>query len=163
MFNKKKIIFFVCILILSVLVYIFAPSVVVYFKWQKVVKAAGAFPYQIGLTNVVTIPCFTTGSPPICTGGTLCYIKDAASCTLYSNVSGTMSGGMGDKALFLKTAIAQSGLTQGGQLIAGGMSPVLMDSGVLASGGGCYGCYASLNVVDKIKNWFDYIIAGIKD
>lgn len=109
-------------------------------RWRNAVEAASSFPYQIGLTDVIIINCFTTGVPPVCTGGTLCNMKDAATCATYSDVSGTPAGGMGSNALFLNTAIAQAGLTAGGQLIAGGMSSVLMDSGVLASSGGCYGC-----------------------
>ncbi|MBU4217317.1 hypothetical protein L6270_02470 [Candidatus Parcubacteria bacterium] len=125
-------------------------------------QAVGGFPYQIGLTTVTVIPCFTTGYPPLCEGGTLCLTKDAASCTLYSDVSGSPAGGMGMNALFLNTSIAQAGLTSGGQLIAGGMSNVLMDNGVLASTAGCAGCMAKANKVDKIKEVFDYVIASFK-
>lgn len=141
----------------------FLPGMVTSWRWQKVAEASAGFPYQIGLTKVVIVPCVTTGTPPICTGGTLCNVTDAARCALYSDVQGMMSGGMGNNALFLKTAIIQAGLTPGGQLIAGGMSPVAMDNGVLASAGGCYGCMAKAGFGDKIFNWLDrYIIAGFK-
>jgi len=138
-------------------------------RWQNGAQAVGGYPYQIGLTNVIIIPCVTTGYPPICEGGTLCYTLDVARCTGptgHSDVSGTPSGGMGSNALFLNTAIIQAGLTSGGQLIAGGMSPVLMDSGVLASSGGCSGCTAKSGTTDKFFAWFKkldkYIIAGFK-
>ena len=72
---------------------------------------------------------------------------------------------MGVNALFLKTALAQAGVTPGGQLIAGGMGPVLMDNGVLAGPGGCYNCLAKLDWKAKFKKkteyLFKYIIAGI--
>lgn len=160
MLTKKRIIFLFCILILLILIYIFTPNVLGYLVRQRAAKAAGTFPYQIGLTNVVMVKCFTTTPPPICNGGTLCVTKDFATCSNYYDVSGTPSGGMGSNALFSMTAVTQSGLTAGGQLIAGGMSPVLMDNGVLASSGGCFGCYAKLGSVNKIVRWFDYIIAG---
>lgn len=162
MFSKKRIIITTIVCVLFILVYVFTPIIENYFKWKQYAKAAGALPYQIGLTNVVIIKCFTTGSPPVCAGGTLCIMKDAASCTFYSDVSGTPAGGMGSNGLFLNTAISTAGLTPGGQLIAGGTSPPLMDNGVLASSGGCSGCYAKSDTIDKIKNWFDYIIAGFK-
>lgn len=125
-------------------------------------QAVGGFPYQIGLTSVTVIPCITTGYPPICEGGTLCFVTDAARCTLYSDVSGSPAGGMGMNALFLKTSIAQAGLMPGGQLIAAGMSNVLMDEGILASAGGCAGCMAKANKIDKVKEVFDYVIALFK-
>ncbi len=165
MAKKKKIFWMViCVVVVS---FVVCAGVKInnYMEWRmaKGVIASGELTYQIGLTNVTIINCFTTGNPPICTGGTLCYVKDAATCTAYSDVSGIMAGGMGTNALFSTQAIAQAGLTNGGQLIAGGTSPVLMDNGVLASSGGCYGCYAKLDTDSKIKSWFDYIIAGIKE
>ena len=160
MFSKKKILLFACVLILGIFVYVFTPKVEHYLTWKRAVKAAGGFPYQIGLVNVVITPCATTGTPPVCTGGTLCYIKDAATCLNYSDVSGTPAGGMGSNALFANTAISQAGLISGGQLIAGGMGPTLMDSGVLASAGGCAGCAAKADLTDRIAGWLKFIIAG---
>lgn len=110
--------------------------------------------------GVIPTPCVTAG---VCAGGTLCFVTDPARCLLYSDVSGIPAGGMGSNALFSKIAIAKAGLTPGGQLIAGGMMLTSMDSGVLASAGGCYGCMAKANFKDKIFHWLDkYIIAGIK-
>ncbi|MDO8668571.1 MAG: hypothetical protein Q7K35_05835 [bacterium] len=157
---RKVIIFLIFVAIISVSGF--------YYFWPeapliKAAQSAGGYPYQIGLTNVIVIPCVTTGVPPICTGGTLCNLLDVGRCALYSDVSGSPAGGMGSNALFLITAIAQAGLTSGGQLIAGGMTMTQMDSGVLASAGGCYGCMAKAGFKDKIINWFDkYIIAGIR-
>jgi len=132
-------------------------------EWDMAVDAMGSMPYQIGLTNVMITKCFTTTPPPICNGGTLCSSKDFATCSNYSDVEGTPSGGMGMNALFSQTAIMQAGLSPGGQLIAGGMSPVFMDSGVLASMGGCagMGCMVRSNP-EKVKDFFRYIIAGFK-
>ena len=169
MAKKKKIFWMViCVVVVSFVVCAGA-GINNYMEWRMVkgVIASGELTYQIGLTNVTIINCFTTGNPPICTGGvlggTLCYTKDAATCANYAEVSGTPAGGMGNNALFSTQAIAQAGLTNGGQLIAGGTSPVLMDNGVLASSGGCYGCYAKLDTDSKIKSWFDYIIAGFRE
>lgn len=142
--------------------YYYLPEV----RWQKSAQAAGGYPYQIGLTSVIVIPCVTTGVPPICTGGTLCNTLDVARCTMYSDVSGSPSGGMGSMALFSNMAIAQAGLSSGGQLIAGGMTMTQMDQGVLASAGGCSGCgmgKADSSVMDRIANVATYIIAGFKD
>ncbi|MFH1773186.1 MAG: hypothetical protein ABH818_02440 [Patescibacteria group bacterium] len=163
---------FILILIFSSVVFVltfvvyFLPNSINSWRWQKAVEAAGGFPYQIGLTKVVIIPCVFTPPPvgPVCVGGLpLCGTLDPARCVLYSQVSGLPAGGNGNMALFLKTAIAKAGLTPGGQLIAGGMSPVLMDSGVLASAGGCSGCLGKANFKDKVFDWLDkYIIAGFK-
>jgi hypothetical protein len=154
MFTKKRVIW----LIILVLIFILAIWLSFYvIRYRNVVQASATFPYQIGLTDVVIIPCFTTGIPPVCTGGTLCHFKDAATCSLYSDVSGAPAGGMGSEALFLKTAITATGLTSGGQLIAGGTSPVLMDNGVLASTGGVF--YATAK---KINSVIDFAIAIFK-
>lgn len=162
--STKKILVFFC---LSVLFFAFllTPSAYQSFSWQKAAEAAGGFPYQIGLTNTMIINCFVRPlpPPPTCMGGLLCNVLDANRCQLYSDVSGTPAGGMGNGALFSNLAILESGLTPGGQLIAGGMSPVLMDNGVLASAGGCYGCLAKASLTDKFFNWLDkYIIAGFR-
>lgn len=181
MLNKKKIFIILGVLILSVFVYVITPKVDSYFMWKRAAKAAGGFPYQIGLTNVRITPCvpsqpFNTncvGEPASLDAASateLCTFKPVVNtvnfldiCANNSYVTGTMAGGMGSEALFTNAAISQVGLTLGGQLIAGGNSPVLMDSGVLASGGGCSGCVAQTGLTEKIKNWFDFIIAGKRD
>ncbi|MCK4539918.1 hypothetical protein KAU09_02060 [Candidatus Parcubacteria bacterium] len=145
-------------------------------KMAEKVIASGGYPVEAGIINVVAINCFTTGNPPVCTGGTLCTTKDAASCTMYSDVSGTgayaMGGDQSDfkmamagttNLLLSNIAIGQAGLTNGGQLIAGGMSPSLMDSGVLASAGGCSGCMAKSGFFNGVKEKFKFIIAGFKE
>lgn len=156
----------VLILLLSSALVFLTHRSLVSWRLSQAASAAGSLPYQIGLTNAIVIPCVTTGVPPICTGGTLCSTLDVARCTLYADVSGTPAGGMGMNALFSQIAIAQAGLVSGGQLIAGGLSMTLMDQGVLASAGGCYGCMAKAGRVDKILAWLEkldkYIIAGIK-
>lgn len=163
MFLRKKVVLFLAAAVF-ILIIIFIPPIVAKVEWKMAAKAAGSFPYQIGLTNAVIIKCFTTGIPPMCEGGTLCYLKDAGTCTFYSDVSGKPAGGMGQNALFQQTAITMAGLTPGGQLIAGGMSPVLMDNGVLASKGGCSGCMVkSESLFGKIAAVADFIIAGFKD
>ena len=131
-------------------------------EWKMAVDAAGSTPYQIGLASVTMIKCFTTGTPPICNGGTLCYTKDPATCVNYYDVSGMPAGGMGSNALFSVAQTSQAGLYPGGQLIAGGMSPVLMDSGVLSSAAGCSGCLAKLGIIENIKEKFKFIIVGFK-
>lgn len=145
------------------LLYLVAPSLWHYIKWQTVIQAAGNCVFQIGLTNVVMTPCVTTGSPPVCTGGLYCNVLDAARCTMYQDVQGTPAGGMGSGALFSNIAISMAGLMSGGQLIACGISPTAMDNGALASAGGCYGCMAKENSIIKIANWLEkFFIAGFK-
>ncbi|MFH0956211.1 MAG: hypothetical protein V1801_03325 [Candidatus Falkowbacteria bacterium] len=162
--TNKIIILVILVVILALLVFLISPKALSAWHWRQAASAAGGFPYQIGLTKVTVIQCVTTGNPPICTGGILCATLDAARCMAYSEVSGTPAGGMGNNALFSNAAIAKAGLTSGGQLIAGGMSPVLMDQGVLASAGGCFGCVAQNGIADKIFAFVDkYIIAGIRD
>ncbi len=167
--SKKKLIWLIGGAIIIIGIIVGGEKINNKIEWMitKEVISAGGFPYQIGLLGVSVIPCFTTGVPPVCEGGTLCYTKDAATCAAYADVSGTPAGGMGSNALFLKTALTQAGVVSGGQLIAGGMSPVLMDNGVLAGPGGCYNCLAKLDWKGRLKNkaeyLFKYIIAGIKE
>jgi len=156
--RKKKILIIVGMLLICCFVLV---NIADYYNMKKTAKAADTFPYQIGLTGVTLIPCTVACDGGCCVGGTLCPTKDSATCTLYQEVSGTPAGGDGDKALFLKTAIAQSGLSQGGQLIAGGMSLTSMDNGVLASAGGCSGCVGRIDTIDKIKNWFNKVYMAI--
>lgn len=144
-------------------------------RWHKAAQSAGGYPYQIGLTKAVITKCVTTGTPPTCVGAgvppdpiatPLCNTKGPGICTAYSVVSGLPAGGMGTNALFLTTSVAKAGLMPGGQLIAGGMTMTEMDSGVLASAGGCYGCglgKADSNLLDRIASVAVYIIAGIRD
>jgi len=154
-----------CIIVITIIAFFYSVISAANNKisMRQAARAAGAMPYQIGLTNSIIIPCFTTAIPPVCEGGTLCFTLDVGRCALYSDVSGTPAGGMGSMALFQKTAIAMAGLMPGGQLIAGGMGMTLMDSGVLASAGGCYGCMAKANMLDKIGGVYDYIIASFRD
>lgn len=160
MVTKKKIAFIIAfVLIVGMVAFVFITD---QYNWSKAVEASSGFPYQIGLTKAVVIPCLTTPTtPPVCAGGTLCYVKDPATCTLYSDVTGVPAGGMGSNALFSDIAITKAGLTSGGQLIAGGMSPNLMDNGVLASRGGCFGCLARVDITDKVKNWFNKVYIAI--
>ena len=167
---KKKIaVIFLIIIVISLP---FFPTIKRKVEWKMAAEAASELSYQIGLTSVVVVPCeVTTTVPPVCVGGTLCYVKnadpkkggaDSVTCPLYSDVSGVPAGGMGSNALFLNTALAQAGVTTGGQLIAGGVLPTNMDQGVLGGPGGCSGCIAAA----ENKNFFakakDFVIAVFK-
>lgn len=137
-----------------------------YLEWQstKDAVAAGGYPYQIGLTGVTVIPCTVSCNGSCCMGGSLCSVKDPATCTMYSYVQGTPAGGSGNQALFLKTALSQAGVSAGSQLIAGGMGPTMMDSGVLGGPTGCYNCMAKKeNFWEKTKRAVDYMIAAVKE
>lgn len=140
---------------------------IVSWRFSRAANAAGSMPYQIGLTNAIAMQCTISCNGGCCVGGALCSTLDSGRCTLYSTVSGSMAGGMGNMALFSQIAIGQAGLTSGGQLIAGGMSMTQMDQGVLASTGGCSGCTAKSGAGDKIYAWLEkvdkYIIAGFKE
>jgi hypothetical protein len=163
--SKKTLIIVAVVLFIVISFYVAAPWLhgKINIHLGKSAISSSMFPYEIGLTEVVIIQCYTTGSPPICEGGTLCYTKDAAECSLYEDVSGTQAGGKGNMALFLVAGAGQAGLSDGGQLIAAGMEMTMMDSGPLASTGGCYNCTARLNKLDKLLAWVDkYIIAGIR-
>ena len=161
----KKAAYLFCLSILF-FAFLLVPLAYQSFRWRQAASAAGGLPYQIGLTNAIIIKCFVRPlpPPPTCMGGSWCNLLDVQRCPLYSDVTGMPAGGMGIGALFSNLAILESGLMPGGQLIAGGMSPVLMDSGVLASAGGCYGCLAKASLTDTFFNWLDkYIIAGFRD
>ncbi len=166
--SKKKLIWLVSGIVIIIGIVVGGVKINNKIEWAiaKEAISAGGFPYQIGLLNVSVIYCYPIIFPPECVGGTLCFSKDIATCSLYADVSGTPAGGMGRNALFLKTALTQAGVSSGSQLIAGGMSPVLMDNGVLGGPGGCYNCLAKLDWKGKLKKkakyLFKYIIAGIK-
>jgi hypothetical protein len=111
-------------------------------KMTEDLIAGGGFPYEIGCMNAVTIPCFTVGTPPVCSGGALCYTLDPGRCLLYSDVTGVPTGVNPCNVLYLKTSMAMAGLVGGASYIAAGAGPTLMDQGPLASWGGCVNCYA---------------------
>jgi len=142
--------------------YYYLPKV----RWQKGAQAAGGYAYQIGLTGTKQIFCTISCNGGCCTGGSLCTVKAAGICTTYSEISGTMSGGSGTMALFSMTQTSMAGYKPGDSIIAGGMTMTEMDSGVLATPGGCSGCgmgKADSNLLDRIANIAVYIIAGFRD
>lgn len=177
MLNKKRKILIISILILSVAVYIFMPKVNSYFRWGRAAKAFGVTPYQIGLVEVEIVNCVTVPPipPPVpqCTPTTtLCgFLPPGSMCDSHAYIIGIPSGGMGVDALFLISNITLAGVTQGGQLMAGGMGPATMDSGILAGAGGCAGtgcAFIETGPIERFKNWFanklsDFIIAGNRD
>lgn len=170
-FNKQKIFLYSSFVLVSIVVgaivfNLFIFNFVGWFRAKSVI-GAGGYPYQIGLSGAMAIQCYTSGYPPVCMGGTLCYVRDAARCTMYSDVSGTPSGGMGSNALFLTSNLTAAGFA--GSLIAGGMSMTEMDNGVVAGSGGCAGagCVAVTEkednfLIKKVKKFADFMIAGIK-
>lgn len=146
--------------------YYYLPEV----RWQKAAQSAGGYPYQIGLTNTTQTQCSVSCNGGCCIGvpplGELCASKDVVSCAMYSEISGTMSGGSGTEALFSNIEqILMAGYKPGDSIIAGGMTMTEMDNGVLAAPGGCAGCgmgKADSNIIDRIANVAVYIIAGFK-
>lgn len=171
-FNKKKLFLYSSFILVFVVVgaIIFNLFIFNFVAWFKVksVTATGGYSYVIGLSGSTVIPCFTTGTPPVCAGGTLCYVRDVARCTLYSDVSGAPAGGMSN-ALFLTSNLSSVGVVEGGPIIAGGMSMTEMDNGVVAGPGGCMGasCTAKIDENDNIfvktaKKFANFMIAGIK-
>ena len=139
MAKKKR---YLIILFIVFFVIISAIGLPIYYEWQEVknnvAKAELVTTYLIALVGVNVIPCFTTGVPPVCNGGALCYTKDAATCTLYADVSGMPFTPMGNGGVFLKTDLAKAGVVPGGYLIAGGISPVFIR--FVAGIKGCAGC-----------------------
>lgn len=160
-----KKLFIILILIVAVLIsgyYYFLPQA----RWQKTAEAAGGYSYQIGLTNTTQMQCTVSCDGACCTGGTLCTVKAPGICATYSEISGSMSGGMGTMALFSLTQTSMAGYKPGDSIIAGGMTMTEMDNGVLATPGGCSGCglgKADSSLMDRIANVTKYIIAGFRD
>lgn len=140
-------------------------------RFNLVAEATGGFPYQIGLTGVTVNQCQPSCCSPAgcrcCVGGTLCStILTEPQCIIHSEVAGTPSGGMGNIGLFLNNNLAIAGVVNGQQLIAGGMSAPLMDSGVLVGNSGCVGvaCTAinDKNIFEKYYEIIKYGIASIR-
>lgn len=134
-------------------------------RWQKAVQSAGGYPYQIGLMNTIQIQCVVSCYGGCCMGGMLCTVKAPGICATYSQISGSMSGGLGTMALFSLAQTSMAGYKPGDSIIAGGMTMTEMDNGVLATPGGCAGCGMGKNdsnVLDRIANIVDYIIAGFR-
>lgn len=147
---KKKIL--VLTLVIVGITVSFFPSLKRGVERKMVAEAIGGYPYQIGLTNVIVnkcIPaCCTAAGCVCCTvatgalGSELCATKPLTSdCLQYSAVIGKPAGGMGSGALFCNSFLLKAGISEGSQLIAGGMSNVLMDQGVLGGPTGCAGCF----------------------
>ncbi len=158
----KKIKILGLLIIVVVFLYFSGLKLINIAKWNMTANAisSSSFPYEIGLMDITIIPCSIGCNGACCIGGTLCTNKTSAECTSYSDVSGISAGGDGNNALFSTMAITESGLSSGGELIAGGMSMIDMDSGVLASDNGCYGCIAQSDGI--FKKMYDYSIALFK-
>lgn len=167
--RKKIILGLVILLLLLPAIDFFLRRSVASWRWSQAVSAAGSMPFQIGLTNVTMIKCFTSAPPPKCNGGDLCNTVDFATCSNYWEVTGASAGGTGQPPLLLsQIAVGQAGLMVRGQLIYGNTtnSMFLSPSAVLASVGGCSGCgmgKADSNVMDRIADVASYIIAGFRD
>lgn len=129
------------------------------------------FPTELGLTNVTVNECQPSCCMgPVCTccsNGSLCSSDQAPVCPR-ATVVGIPAGGNGNQGLFLKTSLAVTGVSQGGQLIAGGMGPTMMDSGVLSGKSGCVGSACSALNTDNKNLWtksklaLKYIIGKFK-
>lgn len=147
--------------------YFYLPEV----RWHKAAQSAGGYPYQIGLLNTRVGQCSISCNGGCCIGqgpdGSLCSMLTSAQCTLYEQINGTMSGGMGQMALFnIANQVSMAGYKPGDSIIAGGMTMTQMDNGVLATPGGCSGCglgKADSNLFNRIAAVTSYIIAGFKD
>ena len=150
-------------------VYLGVPFVREKLYWARAAKATGGYPYQVGLTVSTVIQCTVSCDGGCCMGGKLCVVKDPGTCMNYSEVTGAPAGGSGNNALILNTVLAQAGVA--GQMIAGGISNVMMDGGVVAGAGGCAGAgCAMMNstesrfaFIDAIKDLYSYYIAGGKE
>ena len=167
MAKRKKIIWSISVVFIVIIVFFSGLRFNNWIEWKMTEKiiAGSAYPVEAGIIGVNLIPCFTTGDPPICEGGTLCYTKDAGTCLNYTDVAGmgAYSSGAGVTNLLLsKPAIGAAGLSPGGQLIAGCMSPILCDNGPLASAGGCYNCIAKTSFKDRMMEKIKFVIAGFK-
>lgn len=160
---KKLFLFLIVIILLFIGAYnYYLPAA----RWQKAVEAEGGYPYEIGLTGTSQIQCQVSCDGACCTGGKLCTVKIPGVCATYSEISGSMAGGMGTMALFSLTQTSAAGYKPGDSIIAGGMTMTEMDNGVLADPGGCSGCTlgkADSNLFDRIAGVADYIIACFKD
>lgn len=161
--NFKKIVIFVVAVISAFVAagFLIYPHAGMKIASRHIASAGGGCPYQIGLTSTVEIMCIENmgDCEPLTS---LCGLLDPVRCNAYSDVEGKPAGGMGEGALFLKEAIIEAGLPPEGPLIACGAGPTLMDGGVLASVGGCYGCTARASWKDKALGIYDYIIAGFR-
>jgi hypothetical protein len=165
--NKIFIFSFIILLAMAAAWVIIYPLAWQQIAWRQATKAAYGS-YQVGIINATVTQCELSCCSPAgcrcCTGGTLCStITTEAECILHSDINGTKAGGKGNNILESNINIAAAGLSSGGQLIAAGMGPTLMDSGVIISRGGCSGCTAKADVWDKIGGVYDYIIASFKE
>ncbi|MEI7498423.1 MAG: hypothetical protein WCK11_04020 [Candidatus Falkowbacteria bacterium] len=120
--KKIKIILFVVIFTaLSATAYGAFPYI--RFAYYKRLVASTGLPTQIGLGKVITITdC--EWKVVKCVGAPMCFmVPDPPTCALSSDVLGVMSGGTGAEFVALKTALALTGVTEGSQVIAGGLLP----------------------------------------
>lgn len=97
------------------------------FAINKKAVASSGLPYQVGLTNVVLVPCVWVVASGVCTGGTLCPMVDPAQCNLTTDIAGTPAGGMGSEITLSTVAVSMIGVVPGGQIIAGGIGPTMIN------------------------------------
>lgn len=132
--GKIKLVIVILIVVGGVYLY---PVIAEVVNFRKTSNAAGALPYQVGITNAVLIPCVGLVVCP----SPMCNAKHTGSCPpsvpAFFEVTGMSAGGTGMPDIVLSSmVVAKIGLTPGGQVIAGGLGPTLMDGGVAASLGG---------------------------
>ena len=129
------------------------------------VKASGGCPTELGIMNVVLIPCAPSGGGCQGLGAVLC--PRATACATTQEVKGAMAGGSGNMALFSNIMIGQAGVSPGGSLLACVSSPTMTDGGTLAGVGGCTGPGCAMIKKDPIErtiDWFkDIFIAGSRE
>ncbi len=162
MFTKKKVIWSIVGVTIISLILLIIPGVIDYLKYRNVVKAIGGMPWQDGGTiTMVREPCIldTPASSP-----TTCAI----SCPLVTGVLGPACTGY----IEIDTA-SQHGTTflaapTGFKYIGGGTHPTANMQYI--SGGSSNAMPWAIAIpgkgairIQKVVDWFDYIIAGFKD
>jgi hypothetical protein len=154
-FFKSKI--FLVTIFCLLIIYLFLPTILDFAKWKAVANAGFGCVWQFGQTGVVVTPCFTTGEPPTCEGGPLCFQLDAAQCAFFADVKGVPAGGNGAEELLPEAGIVEAGLTSGGQVLGCMTSPVTTELGnvVFASAGGCYNCALMSERTVKMANFIE--------
>ncbi len=159
----------IVIIVLGILAYA-GLGIYDYAKWVKVKKvvAAGGFTYQCGANKVVAVQpgCKNVPAPPFCScpectllceGSTQVTIEPQAVCSQGALNPAVVCVSQDVKAANAKTMPTPLEALAGKQAIFAGFSNMMSGNGVIATPS------MAANTVEKIVNWFDYMIAMFRN
>ena len=159
MLAKKKIIFTILSVVIASFIIYIGIGIFDYLEFKEVKAAASGFPLECGImSTTLVMPGCNRGALGKCT----CAMCEASPCAGHTEIQFQAQATSKCNATFFCVDPSFANYTGkipsvGDQAIVGATSYIIMGNAV-------YGTPSvAAKGIDKIVNWFDYIIAGIKE